>query len=517
MPSRLAAFLLFTGACVGILPGQTSPPATSAASDPLGRTTPQSSILQFLEACHAHDYSRATHYLDLRGMSAADRAKSGPGLAQQLEDLLDDTGFDIATLSRDPEGDHSDGLGYEFQHLDTFKVNDKTLDMQLQRVEFKSGLKVWLVSAASVAMIPAAHQILSETPFEKLLPQLLVTTEVFDTPVWRWIALAVMGFGLWYLASAASWALLAALRRVLDVPRLRGPVRLSLATAGFRAALEFAPPSTLPRLVLERAAGLGFSLGLAWAAVAIVDLIAERWASHLDPRVQAISYSVLPLGRQILKLTLYLIALLSVVSAWGYSVSTILAGIGVGGIAVALAAQKTIENLFGGVSVIGDRPVLVGDDCKFGNQTGTVMHIGLRSTKIRTPDRTVISVPNAQFSSMPLENFSRRDKIWFHPTLSLRRDTTSEQLAQVLASCREILAKQPKVELGKMPVRFVGVGTYSLDIEVGVYVLTADYNEFLALQQEVLMQFLQALENAGTALAVPLQESVERPAKPSPA
>ena len=131
-----------------------------------------------------------------------------------------------------------------------------------------------------------------------------------------------------------------------------------------------------------------------------------------------------------------------------------------------LAAQKTIENLFGGISVIGDRPVLVGDVCRFGNQTGTVIRIGLRSTRLRTADRTVISVPNAQFSSMELENFSSRDKIWLHPLLNLRRETTSAQLSQVLASCREVLSRQPKIELGKMPVRFVGLGTYSLDIEI---------------------------------------------------
>jgi len=240
-----------------------------------------------------------------------------------------------------------------------------------------------------------------------------------------------------------------------------------------------------------------------------VDLIAERWRSRLDPRVQAVSYSVLPLGRKVLKLSLFLIAILWVLSAWGYNTSTILAGLGVGGLAIALAAQKTIENLFGGISVIGDRPVLVGDVCRFGDRVGTVMHIGLRSTRLRTPDRTIISVPNGEFSSMALENISGRDKIWFHPTLNLRRDTTSDQLLQVLASFRQILVGHPKVETGKIPVRFIGVGTYSLDVEVVAYITTSDYDEFLELQQELLLKMLQAVEHAGTALAVPLQERFE--------
>ena len=163
-------------------------------------------------------------------------------------------------------------------------------------------------------------------------------------------------------------------------------------------------------------------------------------------------------------------AILGILSAWGYNTSTIIAGLGVGGLAVALAAQKTIENLFGGISVIGDRPVLVGDVCRFGDRTGTVMHIGLRSTRIRTPDRTIISVPNAQFSTMALENISGRDKIWFHLTLNLRRDTTARQMEDVLAALRKILEDHPKVETGKIPVRFIGVGPYSLDIEINTYV-----------------------------------------------
>ena len=497
----LAAILL-----AGILRAQPSIPETK---DPLGRSTPQESVFQFLETCHARNYSKALYYLDLRRMPAAARTKDGPELARQLEDLLDDTPFEITTLSRDPEGDQADGLSPAFERLDTFHVDKQTLELQLERVELKPGFKVWLVSADSVAMIPKAHQAVAETPFEKKLPQQLVTFEILDTPVWRWIALLVMALALWMIAGFLSWAMVTAVRPLADAPGFRGPVRVGLAVAGFRAALEIASPATLSRTFIERALGLIFFLAVAWAGAVVVDLIAERWRSRLDPRVQSVSYSVLPLGRQVLKLSLFLVAILGVLSVWGYNTTAILAGLGVGGIAIALAAQKTIEDLFGGVSLIGDRPVLVGDVCRFGDRTGTVMHIGLRSTRIRTPDRTVISVPNGQFSSMALENISRRDKIWFHPTLNLRRDTTSDQLLRVLSSFREILTGHPRVETGKMPVRFIGVGPYSLDVEVIAYVTTSDYEEFVALQQELLLKMLQAVEHAGTALAVPLQESFE--------
>jgi MscS family membrane protein len=418
-------------------------------------------------------------------------------------------------LSRDPEGDLSDGLSSAREHLDTFHVDGETLELQLERVALGPGTKVWLVFKDSIPLIPKAHQLVAESPFEKRLPQLLVTFEIFDTPVWRWLALLVMAAVILPLAGLISWVVMKLVRPVFGASAFRGPLHVGLAIAAFRAALEFAQPATLARLYLERGLGLLFSLTVAWVAAVVVDLVAEGWRSRLDPRAQAMSYSVLPLGRQIAKLLLFVFALLSVLSVWGYNTSTILAGLGVGGLAVALAAQKTIENLFGGVSVIGDRPVLVGDVCRFGDRTGTVVHIGLRSTRIRTADRTMICVPNSQFATMELENISGRDKVWFHPILSLRRDTTSDQLLEVLSSLTDILKKHRKVEIGALPVRFIGVGAYSLEIEVVAYVATPDYDEFLGIQQELLLKMLQAVEHAGTALAVPLQERFEsqRPAR----
>jgi MscS family membrane protein len=501
----LAAILLAV-----VLQAQTPAPEVK---DPLGRTTPQQSIFNFLEACHARDYSKATYYLDLSRMSAGDRVKVGPDLAMQLEDLLDDSTFDIATLSRDPDGDPS-ALSTNIDKLASFEVNGQPIVLQLERVEPHPGNRIWVVSASSVALIPKAHLALAETPFEKDLPQVLVTFEIMNTPVWRWIALMLAAVALWLIGRLLAHAMVRMLKPIADTSGFSGALRFALLAAGLRVAMEFASPATLARTFLERGLGLILALAAAWAGAGALDLIAERWRTRLDPSMQAVSYSVLPLGRQVLKLAFFLIAILAVLNAWGYNTNAILAGVGVGGIAVALAAQKTIENLFGGVSVIGDHPVLVGDECRFGDRTGKVMHIGLRSTRIRTPDRTVVSVPNGQFATMTLENISGRDKIWFHP-LNLRRDTTSEQLLRVLASLREILTGHPKVETGPIPVRFVGFGTYSLDVEINCYVKTTDFDEFLATQQELLLRILQAVEQAGTRLAVPLQESFERPAPPA--
>jgi len=501
---RIVLFLfVFAGAASAQTPA-------AEQKDRLGRDTPQDTIFHFLEACHARNYTKAMHYLDLRNMPSAEQAKNGPEIARQLEDLLDDTPFDITTLSRDPEGDLSDNLAAGLERLETFQIHGQTIELELQRVQLRPGSQVWLVSADSIPLIPKAHQLIGESPIESKLPQVLVTTELFDTPVWRWIALVLAVALIWAATAVISWALVTAMRSVKNVSLFRGPFRFALAVAAFRAIMEYLPPATLARMFLERALAMLFALALAWAGAIVIDLSAARWHTRLDPRVQAVSYSVLPLGRQMVKVLLFLIAILSVISAWGYNTSTILAGLGVGGLAVALAAQKTIENLFGGISVIGDRPVLVGDFCRFGDRIGTVTDIGLRSTRIRTLDRTMISVPNAQFSSMELENYSIRDKIWFHPTLSLRMDTARERLLKVVSSLEEILKHHPRVETGTLPVRFVGPGAFSLNIEVFAYILTSDYDDFLALQQQILLKILQAVEEAGTALAVPLQESFVR-------
>jgi MscS family membrane protein len=484
-----------------------------APLDPLGRTSPQDAIMQFLEACHARQYAKAAHYLDLRQLPKADRDKGGSDLARQLEDLLDDTPFDVATLSRSAEGDTGRGLPATRQPLLTMEVGGQTLQLQLERAEVSRGLKVWLVSADSVALIPKAHQILNETSIEKKLPQVLVMHEVLNTPLWRWIALLASGLLIWTASRFIARALAALIGRIailktVHADAVLGPLRLILTTTIFRIVLAMVPPSAIVRLYIERAVALGFFLAVAWAGAVVTDIVAERWRNRLDPRIRAMTYSVLPLGQQIFKMFLYLIAVLALLSAWGYNTTTLLAGLGVGGLAIALAAQKTIENLFGGISVIGDRPVLVGDFCRFGNRVGTVTNIGLRSTRIRTLDRTIVSVPNGQFSSMELENFSARDKIWFHQTLRLRRNTTLDQLRQVLSEVHDILQHHTKVEVGSIPVRFTGIGEYSLDIEVFAYVLTSDFDAFLGIQQELLLDIMHAVEDAGTSLAVPLFEGL---------
>jgi len=259
-----------------------------------------------------------------------------------------------------------------------------------------------------------------------------------------------------------------------------------------------------------------FTLGVAALVMRIVDLISDQILSRMDARERALSYSVLPLGIRFIKICIFCVAVLFVLAAWGYNTNTILAGLGVGGLAVALAAQKTIENLFGGISVITDRPVLVGDLCQFGGQMGTVEDIGLRSTRIRTNDRTVVTVPNSSFSTMTLENYSRRDRMWFHPTLQLRRETTSSQVREMMDLLEQMLREHPMIDVGGVPIRFTKIGDQSLQLEIFAYVRTSNGDEFLKVQTELLLRFLDASAERGIGFAIPLQESYSITGEPPP-
>jgi MscS family membrane protein len=220
------------------------------------------------------------------------------------------------------------------------------------------------------------------------------------------------------------------------------------------------------------------------------------------------------LFQRVAKITLFSLALLFTLANWGYNTNTILAGLGVGGLAIALAAQKTLENLFGGVSVISDRPVLVGDYCKFGNQAGTVEDIGLRSTRIRTVDRTLVSVPNSQFSTMTLENFAARDRFLFNPTLKLRGDATTGQIRRVMEGFDDLLRQHPKVDPGRLPVRFTSIGVYAFELQIFAYVDTLDQDEFNWIQTGLLISLLEIIEGAGTGIAVPVQQTLSPPTAP---
>jgi MscS family membrane protein len=245
--------------------------------------------------------------------------------------------------------------------------------------------------------------------------------------------------------------------------------------------------------------------GIVWWLWRMVDLVAERMRDRLRPDHPRTAQSVYVLGRRLLKGVALAIALLAGLASFGVDLTTTLAGLGIGGVALAFASQKTLENVFGGIFVLSDRSIVVGDVCQIGKYTGEVVNVGLRSTQLRTVNRTVVYVPNGTLATMEVENLSRRDKFLFNPVVALRCETTLEQLQRVEADIRESLTTDTRVETGTLRVRLVRFGAYSLDVEVFAYVRAADYPSFLGMQEELLMRIMGIVKYAGTALAIPSQ------------
>jgi MscS family membrane protein len=213
--------------------------------------------------------------------------------------------------------------------------------------------------------------------------------------------------------------------------------------------------------------------------------------------------SLLLLGERVLKALIVILALFVILGSLGFNMTTALAGLGIGGIAVAFAAQKTLENLFGGVSLLADEVIRVGDVCRFGDRTGTVEDISLRSTRIRTPERSELSIPNGSLATMNIENLSRRDKILFNTKLGLRYETSADQLRYVLAQIRRLFYEHPKVETEGARIRFIGYDNSALTLEVFCYVLTRDGAEFLAIQEDLLLRIMDIVAASGTGFAFP--------------
>ncbi len=510
----------------GLLSGNKNTPGAPAGTDPFKRTTPRSAIYEFLQACHDNNFSLAAQYLDLSKLPKAEQATQGQELARELGELLDrNPQFEINRLNDTPEGNVSDGLSPDLDNLAAFSSKGHIVTLQMQRV-MHQGMGIWKVSADSVSHIAQLNAEAAESPIEKRIPEPLIRIKLIGTSLWVWLALVLIALILSLLSRILSRILIAVLKplakryaKSVQAYRLEAfmePLRLLLSIFVFRACMEVIAPSALARTYIIGLLTLLFILGVTSVVMRVVDVISDQVTSRLDPRQRALSYSVIPLFVRIVKIFIFCLAVLTVLSQWGYSTSTILAGVGVGGLAVALAAQKTIENLFGGISIITDRPVLVGDVCQFGTQVGTVEDIGLRSTRIRTPDRTVVTIPNSVFSTMTLENFSKRDRMLFHPTLPLRRDTTAEQIGGMMEAVTAILQQHPLVDASGVPLRFTKISNDAFSLEIFAYVLTADGNEYLRVQSVLLLKILETASRLNVGFAVPFQESLVLPSAGGP-
>jgi MscS family membrane protein len=285
--------------------------------------------------------------------------------------------------------------------------------------------------------------------------------------------------------------------------RVGGPVSALLAVQLFRISLTWIPVDDAQRSVLTDAIGLFTIICIMWAAFRAVDVVRGVLARRAWAVDRPASRSLLSLGGRFAKVAVLVMGGLVALSQLGVSVASLIAGLGIGGLVLALAAQRTVENVFGAVSIGIDQPMREGDFVRVYDFVGTVEQIGLRSTRIRTLDRTVISIPNGELANQRIESFTARDRIRLACTIGLEYRTTAMQMRAVLTSLQDILRRHPKIWPDAIVVRFKQFGESSLDVEVMAWFQTSDWGEFQAIRQEVLLQFMQAIEDVGTSVAFP--------------
>ena len=512
----LVAFVVASGFAapkLGILPGAKEAPRPAepevAYADPLGRSTPQGTVLGFMKSAAQGNYDQAVQYLDTKMVGIR---------AQKLVDALRailERGFSgkLTTLSNKPEGNLDDNLPPSKDRVGTVDTSSGSLDILLERVERGNNPPIWLFSAETLKSVPEIYKELDVRNIEPYLPKFLVNTWLLWFPLWKWffvLLLIPVLFGLSIVVTRLfTLMLLLFMRRIAKVRvdqhvvRLTGPLRILI----FALAIWFV--SLLSHSVVTSAfwgyvAATLTVVGATWLCVRIIDVTFKLKQSRLVV-TSSDKISMVQLGRKLSKIVAVTVGAVVIFYIAGINIAAVLTGLGIGGIAIAFAAQKTLENLFGGIMIIWDQPIRVGDFCRAGEHMGTVENIGLRSTRIRTLDRTLVSVPNGQLAVMSLENFTRRDKIWFHHTLRLRYETTADQLRHILAEIRRMLYEHSKVETGSARIRFIAFGNSSLDLEVFAYVLETAYEAFLHVQEDLLLRIMDIIEGRGSGFALPSQ------------
>jgi MscS family membrane protein len=336
-----------------------------------------------------------------------------------------------------------------------------------------------------------------------------IRAPIAGQPGWRWIGLALLliVFGF-FLSIAHRVSRLGSERRpfLRALARFAMPVSILLAMPAVAhlalVQLNFLGP--VANSIRVTSEGIVYLTG-AWMALRLASVVAEAIISspHIGP--ESIDAHLIRVGARLMGAVAGATLIAIGADHVGVPVYGIVAGLGVGGLAIALAAQPTIENLIGGMNLFADRVVRVGDVCKSGDTFGTVEAIGIRSARIRGVDRTLTTIPNAALAKMPIVNLTQRDQFLIHTVIGLRYETTPEQLRYVLVKLRELLLGHSRVNPNPARARFVGFGASSLDIEVFAYVMTKDWGEFLGIREDILLRVMEIVEQSGSALAFPSQ------------
>jgi MscS family membrane protein len=512
--ATLAAFLAWSSYARAAPPEPDAGSTVSAAvavdvGPSVADDSPRAAVNEFLALVRGGRGAAAARFLE-----GADPGR-GADLAVRLKAVLDrHLWIDLERISPRPDGDRDDGLAPGVDRLGSVPADGRRDAVLLVRRADAGGAR-WVFPAEVVARIDAWYAELPRRWLLDNLPPALRRTGPYDLAYWQWLALPVLVLAAWLVGAFLARLTRAIATRVASrtaarwdealLGRIAGPLTgawaLALAAAAVPALGLVAPAEDGAQRVLHG----GFLLVFFWALGRSVDVARDVVASAAWATAHPSARALLPLAAKIAKIGIYAIAVVAMLSSLGYPVASLIAGLGIGGLALALAAQKTVENLFGAFSIGTDQPFREGDFVRVEDLVGTVETIGLRSTRIRTLDRTLVTIPNAKVADARLETFAARDRIRLACTIGLTYDTTAAQMRSVLAGFERVLREHPAIWPDAVTVRFKELANSSLDIEVMAWFQTSDWSAFQAIRQEILLRFMEIVETSGSSFAFPTQ------------
>lgn len=494
---------------------QPQAPASASSKTPvdsLGRDTPYGTVFGFLEAAQSGKYGIADQYLRL---SPARRQYEGETLARQLKAVMDSAfAGSLKNVSTRPEGMPQEGVPPDRQRLGTMSSGDVEAQLELVRFSDPSAGKIWLIDSNTLTRVPELYDQVEARQVETRLPAWVVKHQFAGMPLWQWFALVL----LIPVAAAAGWLVLVVLgfplRRwmrkrgqpeMVQWRSVSGPAWLLLGTLIHLILAGYLRMPLLQRHYYMQVTTVAEIIGAYWILWRVIRWFLQRVRNRALARGHGGTGSLMLLGGRIVKGLVFVMAVFSIFGILGFDMRTALAGLGIGGLAIGFGAQQTIANLFGGVSVLGDEVIRVGDVCRFGDRTGTVEDIGLRSTRVRTEERTLLAIPNGTVATINVENLSRRDKILFKTVLGFHLDTSSDHLRAVLSEITDVVESHPKIESKTVRVRLTELASTSINVELVCYVLTQDFNEFAAVRESLLLRIMKFVEESEASLANPSQ------------
>ena len=511
------AVLLFAGSAVSSpaqlpkVPAPAPKVEPAAPQDPLGRQTPRSSLINFLKYSTSGDYATAARFLQLPPGENLEQ------LSKEFRVLYPNFKGTINLVSDDPNGSVEAGLPPGQVRAGVMTVDGTTADMILVRVDDPVAGKIWLISRASLESVPRLYALLeSEKPTEatRIRLALLSGPMILGMSSTQWLCW-LLSIPLAWLLAWLSTFLLSAPRRawcklrklpfrtVWDTP-LGMPLRCMIAILLHGLFVTLLEPPILYRTYYFRLLAALLAACFGWLVGKLSDHGFERVLKRTRTHHQG-GESMLILMQRLNRVGILIIALVAALALLGLNVTTALAGLGIGGLAVALAAQKTLENLIGGISLLLDRTIQVGDICKIGDRVGTVADIGLRSLKLRTLDQNLLVVPNGVLAQMQFENIKERPKLLLQQSFSLRIETRVEQLRFVLDGVQQMLDEDPAIESESSRLRVTNFAGAAFELELFAFVKTGDFREFTGFRQEIILEIAGIVEAAGTRFAAPTQ------------